>query len=180
LAGRKSLDLAQHADDLAEDGRLGSVDGLVSGIVRQQPRLPVAPLQRLDSGLAVDHGGHDVAVLGVGLLPDDDPLAIRYSGVDHRLTGDPEQEQGAVADKGTGKREDVLDHLLGEDRATGGDAPHERYEDWRGRPWWCLARLPGTLGPARAHLDRARPGGGPAQIALALGHGPPGRARPRW
>src|SRR5215207_1305032 len=65
---RWRLDPAQDCGDLAEDGRLRAVDGLEGRVVRQQPHLPTLALERLDGGLVVQQGGHDVAVVGRRLL----------------------------------------------------------------------------------------------------------------
>ena len=75
--------------------------------------------------LSVDHCGDDLAVLGDGLLTNDDPVAVGDRGVDHRVTGDAEEEERPLADELTGEREDVLNRLLGEDRTAGGDAPDD-------------------------------------------------------
>ena len=77
--------------------------------MRQQPDVAVLALERLDGGLAVDHRGDDVAVLGGRLLADDDVVAVADRGVDHRVADDLEQEQRALADQLLGQREDVLD-----------------------------------------------------------------------
>ena len=73
--------------------------------MRQQPDLAVLALEGLDGGLAVDQRGHDLAVLGGLLLADHDVVAVADRRVDHRVAGDLEQEQGAVADQllGSGK-----------------------------------------------------------------------------
>ena len=94
---------------------LVAVDGGVGGVVRHQPDVPVAALQCLDRGLAVDHRGDDVAVVGGGLLANHYPVAVGDGGVDHRVADHLEQEQRAVADEGLRQREQVLDHLLGQD-----------------------------------------------------------------
>ena len=80
----------------------------------------------LDRRLAVDHGCDDLAVVGGRLLPDDDPVAVRDRGVDHRVADHLQQEQRAAADELAGEREDLLDRLLGEDRTAGSDPA----DDW--------------------------------------------------
>src|SRR5680860_1051915 len=61
---------------LAEDGGVGAVDGVVLLVVREQPHLAVLALERLDGGLVVEHCGHDLAVLSVGLLSNHDVVAV--------------------------------------------------------------------------------------------------------
>ena len=78
-----------------------------------------------------------------------------------------------------GQREDVLDHLLGEDRAAGGDAADHRDEDRRLAARrvvgdrYARGGPPSACSPRRRqpHVDRARPVGVAAQEALALEHG---------
>ena len=100
-----------------------------SAVGRHQPDVTVAASQRLDGRLVVKHCGNDVAVVGVGLLTDDDPVAVGDRGVDHRLADHLEHEQRSLADERLRQWEDVLDALLGEDRPTGGDTAHDRNED---------------------------------------------------
>ena len=58
-------DLAQHRLHDAEDLRVVTEDRCVLGVVRHQPHVTVALLERLDGRfLAIDERGHDVAVLG--------------------------------------------------------------------------------------------------------------------
>jgi leucyl-tRNA synthetase len=83
-------DAAQHRDDLAEDRRLVTQDRRVRRVMRDQPQVPVAALERLDRRLAVDHGCHDLAVLGVLLLAHDHPVAVGDRRVDHRVATDLE------------------------------------------------------------------------------------------
>src|SRR5579875_454183 len=128
----RPLDPPQHGHDLAEDARLVPEDRGVSRVVRDQPHMPVALLERLDrrgalSPLALDHCRDDLAVLRVRLLPDDDPVAVGDGGVDHRVTGNLEKEVRSLADELLRQREDVLDLLLGKDRATSGDAADQRH-----------------------------------------------------
>ena len=103
-----------------------AVDGGVGLVVRHQPHVAVLALERLDRRLVVEHGRDDVAVVGRRLLPHDDPVAVADGRVDHGVTDDLEQEQLALADELPGQREDVLDDLLGQDRATGGDPADDR------------------------------------------------------
>src|SRR4028119_1260950 len=67
------------------------------------------------------------AVLRGRLLADDDPVAVADRRVDHRVTGDAEHEQGALTDQFARQREDVLDRLLGQHRAAGGDPADARH-----------------------------------------------------
>src|SRR6476619_616309 len=66
--GGKASDPAQHRGYFTENRGVGAVDGIVGGVVRQQPHISVLALERLDRRLAVDHRGDDLAVLGGGLL----------------------------------------------------------------------------------------------------------------
>src|ERR1700744_1663193 len=114
-------DSAEYCHDLAQDGGLVAQDRRVGRVVRDQPDVPVALLEGLHRGLAVQHGRHDLAVLGHLLLADYDPVPVGNGRVDHRVTRDLEQEQGAVTNELPGEREHVLNRLLGQDRATCGD-----------------------------------------------------------
>ena len=97
-------DLAQHRRHLARAPsprrrRWAGRRGRAAAARRARPAL-----ERLDGRLALDHGRHDVAVLGGRLLAHDDPVAVGDGRVDHRVAGDLEQEQRAVADqRGSGK-----------------------------------------------------------------------------
>ena len=102
-----------------------SVDGVERGVVRHQPHLAVLALEGLDGGLVVEHGRDDVAVVGIGLLPHDDPVPVADGGLDHRVADHLQQEELALADELLGQREDLLDGLLGHDRHTGRDAAQD-------------------------------------------------------
>src|ERR1044072_4521231 len=119
-------DAPQYCHYLAEDGRVVAGDRLIRGVVGEEPDMAVLALEALDGGLAFQHRGPDVAVLGDGLAPDGDPVAVADRGLDHRVTDDLQHEQLTVADELTGQGEHVLDRFLGEDRATGRDPADER------------------------------------------------------
>src|SRR5262245_55826690 len=89
--------------------------------------MPLAAAERLYGGLAVDHGGNDVTVLGFRLLAHDNPVTVADRRLDHRVTLDLQQEQRALPDQLSRQREDLVDRLLGEDRAAGGGATDQRY-----------------------------------------------------
>lgn len=89
--------------------------------------MAVALAEHLDGGLAIEHRGDDLAVLGGALRSHDDPVAVADRGVDHRVADDLQHEQLALADQLTGKRENLVDLLLGGDGNTGCDAPDERH-----------------------------------------------------
>src|SRR5580700_6002719 len=93
-----ALHAAENRYHLAEDGGVIAEDRREGRVVGHQPDVPVALLERLDGGLAVDHGRDDLAVLRVLLLADDDPVPVGDGSVDHRVTGDLEHEQVALAD----------------------------------------------------------------------------------
>ncbi len=95
--------------------------------MRHQLDVTVPAAEGLDGGLAVDHRRDDVAVLGHRLLPDHHPVAVGDRGVDHRVADHPEQEQGALADQVARERKDVLDGLLGQDRAARRDPADDRH-----------------------------------------------------
>ncbi len=46
-------------------------------------------VEGLDGGLVVDHGHHDVAVVGGLLLTHDDEVAVHDPDLDHRLAHEP-------------------------------------------------------------------------------------------
>ena len=123
---RRRLDAAQDRGDLAEDGREVAQDGLEAAVAGEQPGVAVALAEDLDGGLVVEHGRDDVAVLGVLLRMNDDPVAVADRGVDHRFADDLEHEQFALADDLAGEREHLFDVLLRRDRDTGRDATDER------------------------------------------------------
>src|SRR4249920_247981 len=81
--GRIRSHPAEHGDDAAEDGRLVTGNRGVGGVVRHQPHVAARALERLYRGLALDHRRHYLAVLGDGLLPHHDPVAVRDGSVDH-------------------------------------------------------------------------------------------------
>src|SRR5262249_13965695 len=112
---------------LAQNGGVVTENRGEGGVVRHQPDVAVALLERLHGGLTVNHGGDDLAVLRVFLLPDDDPVAVRDRRVDHRVAGDLQHEQAALADRLPGAREDVLNLLIRRDRHTSRDPANKRY-----------------------------------------------------
>jgi hypothetical protein len=87
----------------------------------------VALLERLHGGFAVDHRRDDLAVLRVLLLANDYPVPVRDGGVDHRVAGDLQHEQAALAHELARQREDVLNLLIGGDRDTGRDPANKRH-----------------------------------------------------
>ena len=104
-----------------------------------------------------------------------------------------EQEQRALADDLAGQREHVLDRLLGQDRAAGGDPAEHRDVGRRraGRPdrllvvdrraRWAGARRPRAAGwgpCAGSPSSAARPSGRPRWTATR--GRPPRRSRARW
>src|SRR5699024_4796497 len=82
---------------------------------------PVLLRERLDRGLAIDHRGDDLALLGHLLTAHHDPVAVADRRVDHRVADHLQQEQIAVAHKAGGQGEHVLHLLLRGDRDAGGD-----------------------------------------------------------
>jgi aryl-alcohol dehydrogenase-like predicted oxidoreductase len=81
-----SLHPAHHRDDLAVDGDLGRIERHrgKARVGRGQHDLPVFDAVGLHGRLAVGYAGHhDVALLRLGLLADDDEVAFVDAGVDH-------------------------------------------------------------------------------------------------
>ena len=64
-------------------------------------------------------------LLGLGLLADDDVVAVEDAGVDHRVAPHPEHEQLAVAGEVLGEGQQLLDVLLGQHVGPGGDVADE-------------------------------------------------------
>ena len=89
--------------------------------------MPVDPLERLDRrlglfrALTLEPGRDDVAVVRILLAADDYPVSVGDGGVDHGVAANLEDEVLTLTDQLLGQRERVLDHLLGQDRATSGD-----------------------------------------------------------
>jgi hypothetical protein len=109
---------AQYRDDLAHDGGVIGRDRLERRVVGHQPRVPAAPLQGLDRGLATDPGGDDLAVLGVFLPADHYQVAVDDRRPGHRVAFDPQHEHLSAADQSA--RQPV--HLLGDLGHVRGDA----------------------------------------------------------
>ncbi len=131
--------------------------------------MTVALAEGLHGRLAVEHGGDDVAVVGVRLRTHHDPVAVADGRVDHRLAADLQHEQVALAHELAGKREDLLDLLVGGDGNAGGDASDERYER---RVAEGRRHVGGVLGCRARQVDedlhRARLAGVAAQVAAQL------------
>ncbi len=151
-------DAAQHRDHPAHDGGVVAGDRVEGRILRHQPDVTVTQPVGLHGRLAVEHGGDDLTRIRGRLLPDHHPVAVADRRVEHRVTLDLEHEDLALADQLARQREDVLHRLLGEDRATGGDATEHRDVGRRG-----------ALGAAQLVVDVVRradvDGPGPVRIA---------------
>src|SRR5580693_5301610 len=93
-----ALHAAENRYHLAENGGVVAEDRREGRVVGHQPDVPVALLEGLDGGLAVDHGRDDLAVLRVLLLADDHPVPVGDGRVDHRVACHLEHEQVALAD----------------------------------------------------------------------------------
>jgi hypothetical protein len=93
----------------------------------------VQTLQRLHRGLSgsapVKLGGHDFAVFGHLLLPDDHQVPVGDRRPGHRVPLDPQHEQGPAADQSPGQQEGLLGQLHGVQGDAGRDLPDERYLD---------------------------------------------------
>src|SRR5205807_290594 len=116
-------------DDFAVDGHLfGPEDEVDHGRVgRAEHDLVALAGEGLDRGLlAGDAGDDDVALLGGGLLTDDDVVAVEDAGLDHGVAPHAEHEHRALAGEVGREREDLLHVLGGEDAGTGGDVTDER------------------------------------------------------
>ena len=80
----------------------------------------------LHGGLvAGDPGDDDVAVVGGGLGPADDVVAVDDGRLDHRVAPDPQHEQVALAREVGREGERLLDVLLGQHVGAGGDVAHQ-------------------------------------------------------
>jgi hypothetical protein len=132
--------------------------------------MPITAFEGLHGRLAVDHGGDDVPILGVGLLSHDHPVAIGDRRFDHGITRDSQQEQGALTDDLFRQREDVLDYLLGEHRTTSGDPANYRNEDRPGAGRLAVQGLFPGVGRSVSRPDTDCPGtvGVAAEVSLAL------------
>ena len=94
--------------DPAKNLRLAAVNGRIGGIFRHQPDLAVLALQPLDRGLVAQQRDDDLAVVRRLLGMDDDLVAVKDSGVDHRVPAHAKGEAFAVVAPG----EIPLDILL--------------------------------------------------------------------
>src|ERR1700690_315349 len=65
-----------HSADRADQADVGRHDGLVGRVLRDQADMPVAALEALDRGLAVDQGHDDGALRRLLLRPDQDHVAV--------------------------------------------------------------------------------------------------------
>ena len=92
-------DFPQDRRDFAQNCGVGSVDGRVVVVVRQQPYLAIFALEGLNGCLAIKHGRDDLAIFGDRLLPDYDVVTATDRRIDHRVALHLEQEQRAVADQ---------------------------------------------------------------------------------
>ena len=117
--------------------------------------MAVAQPVDLDGGLAVDHRGDDVAVFGGGLLAHHDDVAVADRRLDHRVALDLKRKQRALPDQLAGQRQHILDVLLGQDRATGGDAAEQRHIG-RGGPGGAGGLV--VVGGPRTSTARGREG----------------------
>jgi hypothetical protein len=122
---RHPSDLAQDGDDAAEDAGLIAWDRRMCRVVRDQPDVPVALLERPDCCLATDICRDYVAVPRERWLPYHDPVPVRDGGADHGVIFDLEHERRALADQLPGQRQDIFHALLVQDRHTGGDPPDQ-------------------------------------------------------
>ena len=149
-----------------------AVDGGVGRVVREQPGVPVAPLERLDRGLVIEERRDDLAVVGGRLTSYDDPVAIADGRVDHRLADHLEQEELAIADDLARQREDGLDGFLGEDRSAGCDAAKDGHVGGGRCGVTHSGDVGGLSGGSRLVGDDKRAGavGVAAQESLALQH----------
>ena len=128
-AGTRSPVTPEQRDDLAVDLHLVGPEDQVDhgGVRRAQHDLVALAGERFDRGLlAGDAGDDDVALLGGGLLADDDVVTVEDAGLDHRVAPHPQHEHRAFTGEVGREGEDLLDVLGGEDAGTGGDVTDER------------------------------------------------------
>src|ERR1700722_8851491 len=177
LGVQGTSEAAQNGHYFAENLGLIAGDRRVGRVMRHQPDVLGGAFEGLDRGLAFQHRGHDVAILGHRLLAHDHPVAVRDSRVHHRVADDLEQEESALADDLPGQREDVLDRLFGQDRPASGDPPDERYVgrllrgDVHGGVVIGVRLGPDGRMPWQPDLDGPGPASVPAQISLGLQRG---------
>ncbi len=78
--------------------------------------------EAFDRGLlAVDEGGHDLSIGGIGLTADDHEVSVEYPGADHGLALHSQHEDRARADQCGGERHHLVDVF---DREQGGTRRH--------------------------------------------------------
>lgn len=80
--------------------------------------------ESFDCGFAIDHGGDDLAFVGILLGADYDVIAIADCNINHGVAYDFKEEELALSYEGFGEWEDLFDVLLGEDWSTGGDSAY--------------------------------------------------------
>ena len=138
--------------------------------MRDQPDVAVALPVCLDGrlapvrGVAVEHGGDDVAVVGAVLAADHHPVTVGDRGVCHRVADDGEHHQVAVPDQQPRQRDDVVWQFSRRDRDARGDLAHH---------WHLREFLSAGLGSVRPGPDLTVPlpeHGGPRSAGLADYH----------
>ena len=171
-ARRRSIEAADHPDELALDPYRVVVLRRIGRVGRLEPHAPVLleePLER--DGVLLHLGDDDVTVAGGLLGPDHDVVTVRDERLDHRIPSDPEEV--GVPRGGQHLRHGLVvpDHLVGLDRTARGDltdhGEHVRLASRRlGRH---LARKPEGEGSLRRETEHPALGGAAAlQVAILL------------
>ena len=93
------LQIAPHLHHASENTqRTGRHDNRIRSVLRVQLHPPVSDPQPLHRRLVVHKRHHDLAVLRVRLLADNDDIAGQNSGVDHAVPSYPKGEPPPVAE----------------------------------------------------------------------------------
>src|SRR5262249_24891985 len=132
LSGITSIsERPEDSDHAAEYLDVLGVDGLERVVLGLEPDASVLAVEGLDGrlvrGLVVTRErDHDLAVAGRLLPRDDLEVAGEQPGMDHRVALDAQEELLAPARERLGDGDVLLDLLVGEQRAAGGDLAVER------------------------------------------------------
>ena len=120
------LNATKYRSHLADDLAIVAVDGLVGVVGGEEPDVAVLHGEGFDGGFAIDHGGHDVALVAIFLGADHDVVAVADRGINHGIALDLEHEEVALADEGLWEGEGLFDVLFGKDRGACCDLAKER------------------------------------------------------
>src|SRR4249919_3667581 len=119
-------DLAEDADDAAEDSSLGGEDRVHLVVLGLQPDVVGLAEEALDGRLLADQGDDDLAVGGLLGGSHDDVVPLEDAGVLHALAADAKDVVAVLSADDIGNLDVLLDVLLGEDRLAGGYLADQR------------------------------------------------------